>query len=89
MRMSLVPTNGATLPLAIVETITLGSPIGRARIAGVISAVLPLPPIPITPATRPAACSRRRKLVRASLIAVMDSPRSTPASATLRPAVVG
>ena len=29
--------------------------------AGVISAVPPLPPIPITPATRPASCSRRRK----------------------------
>ncbi len=60
IRMSLVPTYGATLPLAIVETMTLGSPIGRARMAGVISAVLPLPPMPITPATRPASCSRQR-----------------------------
>ncbi len=76
IRMSLVPTYGATFPLAIVETMTLGSPIGSARIAGVIRAVLPLPPMPITPANRPASNSWLRKPARASPIAVIASPRS-------------
>ena len=44
----------AVLPEATVETINLGSPIGKARNAGAISAVPPLPPSPIAPDTRPA-----------------------------------
>ena len=51
--MSLQSTYGAVLPLATVDTINLGKPIGKDRIAAVINAVPPLPPMPITPATCP------------------------------------
>lgn len=43
------PTYADTSPLATVETMTFGTPTGRARIAGVMSAVPPEPPIPMTP----------------------------------------
>ena len=46
--MSFAPTNAATSPPATVETITLGSPIGRALIAAVAIVVPALPPIPTT-----------------------------------------
>ena len=71
------PTYGAVLPLATVETMSLGSPIGSARMAGVISAVPPLPPMPMTPATRPARCSARRYDAKASLMSATAKPRST------------
>ena len=50
MAMSAAPTYGATLPEATVDTITLGTPTGRACIAGVINAVPPEPPMPMIPA---------------------------------------
>ena len=58
--MSLESTYGAVLPLATVESISFGSPIGSARMAAVISAVPPLPPMPITPASWPASYSLTR-----------------------------
>ena len=52
MMMSLVPTYWATFPDAIVETMTFGTPIGSARIAGVTSDVPPEPPNERTPSNR-------------------------------------
>ena len=83
--MSLDPTYGVVFPLAIVETITFGNPTGSARIAGVIRAVPPLPPIPITPEIRPASCSLFMNPTRASLIAQMAVDRSPSARAAPRP----
>ena len=54
MMMSLEADIRAVLPLATVETISLGRPIGRRSHRGRDQAVPPLPPIPITPRTRPA-----------------------------------
>ena len=47
--MSEGPTYPATFPEAIVDTISLGTPMGSARMAGEISAVPPEPPIPSMP----------------------------------------
>jgi hypothetical protein len=44
MTMSLVPTYCDTLPEAMVDTMTFGTPIGKARMPGVASDVPPLPP---------------------------------------------
>ena len=77
------------LPLAIVDTMTLGRPIGRARIAGVIRAVPPLPPIPITPDSRPDSSSPRRNATSAWLIALIAPERSPAAKPAPRPSVVG
>ena len=63
-------------PLATVETISLGRPIGKALRAGEMSAVPPLPPMPMTPATRPAFDSASRYRSSAWLIAVTAWPRS-------------
>ena len=49
--MSDAPTYGATSPEATVDTMTLATPTGSARIAGVINAVPPEPPSPSTPPT--------------------------------------
>ena len=51
--MSFVPTYGATLPPATVETQTLGTPIGSARIAAVMTLVPPEPPMPMIPPSLP------------------------------------
>ncbi|MNC28541.1 hypothetical protein D3C75_767510 [compost metagenome] len=53
MTISLVPTYGAVFPEATVETITLGTPIGNARIPGVTSEVPPVPPKEIIPSNLP------------------------------------
>ncbi len=78
--MSAGPTYWPTLPEATVEIITLGTPTGRARIAGVASAVPPEPPAEMMPATP--SC-RRIQRSNASVIAATDAPRSpvkTPAA---------
>ena len=54
---------------------SLGIPIGKARIPAVTMAVPPLPPIPITPATRPFAYSWSSQIRNASDIDVTASPR--------------
>ena len=41
---SLAPTYGAVFPDATVDTMTFGTPIGRALIAGVTNEVPPVPP---------------------------------------------
>ena len=56
MQMSDGPTYGFTSPEATVETITLGTPMGRRRMAGVASAVPPEPPAEMSPPR-----SRRRR----------------------------
>ena len=53
MVMSFEPTNGVTSPPAMVESITLGTPMGRARMAAVAIVVPALPPMPLTPWMRP------------------------------------
>ena len=53
MIISLVPTYWETLPEAMVETITLGTPMGSARMAGVTSEVPPDPPQEIMPSNLP------------------------------------
>ena len=58
---------------ATVDTISFGTPTGRARIAGVTSAVPPDPPSPISPATSSRA---RQNRSNATAIAATDRPRS-------------
>ena len=53
MTMSLMSTNGLVSPDAIVETMTLGTPSGSARIAAVPTVVPPEPPIASTPRSSP------------------------------------
>ena len=50
---SLVPTYCETFPDAIVETMTFGTPIGNARIAGVTREVPPDPPNEMIPSNLP------------------------------------
>ena len=50
MAMSLAPTNGLTSPAASVETISLGTPTGSARMPLVTMEVPPPPPRPMIPA---------------------------------------
>ena len=70
----------ATLPDATVDTITLGTPTGRARIAGVIIAVPPDPPIP----TMPVTSSRDRTYASsAAAIAATAVPRSSANTASV------
>src|SRR5262249_40538578 len=73
MVISQAPTYEATLPEAMVDTINFGSPIGMARMARVIIAVPPEPPIP----TMPPRCGRDlTKHSKASAMAATASPRS-------------
>src|SRR5262249_1519581 len=55
--MSLLPTYGRVSPEATVETNTFGTPKGRARIALDAITVPAVPPNPMTPSSRPLACS--------------------------------
>lgn len=57
MTTSLVPTYWETLPEAMVETITLGTPMGSARMAGVARLVPPEPPTEMMPSNFPSAKS--------------------------------
>src|SRR5699024_8585610 len=54
---SLVPTYGCVFPEASVDTITFGTPIGKARIAGVTIDVPPEPPNERTPSNLPCSYS--------------------------------
>jgi hypothetical protein len=54
---SLTSTYGSVLPDAMVETITLGTPTGRVRIAEVAIEVPPVPPMPRMPASWPSSYS--------------------------------
>src|SRR4029077_10077385 len=67
------PTYAATLPEAMVETITLGTQMGRARMARVIMAV---PPDPPTPSKPPRSSRVLTKHSNASVIAAIAPPRS-------------
>jgi hypothetical protein len=78
--MSAGPTYMPTSPDATVETITFGTPIGRARIAGVTRAVPPEPPAPTIPAR---SARVRTNRVSASDIASTDDPRSPVNTAAL------
>src|SRR6188472_101759 len=80
MAMSEGPTYGATFDDATVDTISLGTPTGSARIAGVTSAVPPDPPAPMMPESSPAWATTYR--VNASDIAATASPRSDDRTAT-------
>ncbi len=82
MAMSDGPTYMPTSPEATVDTITFGTPTGRARIAGVTSAVPPDPPAPTIP-PRSVRVSTNR--VSASDIASTDDPRS-PVNTAAAPA---
>ena len=53
--MSLSPTIGRVSPAAIVDTISLGTPTGSARMASAAIDVLPEPPAASTPSQRPSA----------------------------------
>src|SRR4051795_12431230 len=55
---SAAPTYGRVSPDATVETISLGTPTGRSRIACAAIDELPEPPTAATPSTRPSECSR-------------------------------
>ena len=77
--MSEGPTYGATFDDATVDTISLGTPTGRARMAGVTSAVPPEPPAPMMPESSPACAITY--LVSASDIAATASPRSADRTA--------
>ena len=74
--MSFTPTYCAVLPLASVETMSLGKPSGSARMPAVAMAVPPPPPSEITPSMRPSACSLARTTGAACDIAATASPRS-------------
>ena len=80
MQMSLGPTYGRVSPLAMVDTMTLGTPTGKARMAAVASVVPPEPPAEMRP---PRSRRVRMKRSKASAIAATALPRSplkTPAS---------
>ena len=51
MQMSLGPTYDRVSPEAMVDTMTLGIPIGKTRIAAVAKVVPPEPPADINPPT--------------------------------------
>ena len=84
MMMSLVPTYWATLPEAMVETITLGTPTGRARMAGVAREVPPLPPMERMPSSLPRAKSSGTSFSAPRAITSMASPRSFLAASAAR-----
>src|SRR5918999_2700217 len=68
----------------MVETISLGTPTGRACIAAVAIAVLPEPPADRTPWIRPSSWRRRASAAGAPAMAPMAAPRSpaAPSAAT-------
>src|SRR5258708_10396927 len=78
MVMSAGPTYGATSPEATEDMMSLGTPIGSARMAGDTSEAPPDPPAEITPTT---SAWRRSQLAKASAIAVTEVPRSGPNTA--------
>src|SRR5689334_19459395 len=71
--MSLAPMYGATFPDATVDTMSLPTPTGRARIAGVTSAV---PPDPPSPRTAPTSARPTRNRSSATAMAATALPRS-------------
>ena len=78
---STAPTYGRVSPEAIVDTISFGTPTGRARIADVAIDEPPEPPSPRTPSSRPSACSRRTISAAPRAITATAAPRS-PAAAS-------
>jgi hypothetical protein len=73
MQMSLGPTYGRVSPLAMVETITFGQPIGSARMPAVASEVPPEPPALMMP---PRSRRVRTNCSKACAMAVTARPRS-------------
>ncbi len=66
-------------PAATVETINLGTPTGRARMAWAASAVPPDPPRATAPSSFPASHSRASVLAAPAAIVVTAAPRSPAA----------
>ena len=77
--MSLAPTIGRVSPAAIVETISLGTPTGSARMASAAIDVLPEPPAASTPSQRPSAYRRSTTAVAPRAIVSTACPRSPAA----------
>ena len=73
---SLLPTYAPVSPAATVETHTLGTPTGRARMAAVTTLLPPDPPMPTMPSNRPSAYPCSATLAAPSPIAFMAAPRS-------------
>ena len=82
--MSFTPTYCAVFPLANVDTITFGNPIGNARIAAVAIAVPPPPPREITPSIFFSVTSRDSTIGAPSDIAATASPRSRFATSAFK-----
>ena len=82
----LLKNDNAVLPLANVETMSLGKPTGSARMADVQMAVPPPPPNEITPSTRPSRCNRARTNGAARVIRATASPRSRRTTTAARSA---
>src|SRR4051794_5911261 len=78
---STAPTYGRVSPDASVETISLGTPTGRSRIACAAIDELPEPPTAATPSSRPSACSRASTEAAPLPMAATAAPRS-PARAS-------
>ena len=74
--MTFTPTYGVVFPLASVDTISLGNPMGKARMAAVPIAVPPPPPREISPWIRPVATSCDTTNGAAFTMAATASPRS-------------
>jgi hypothetical protein len=74
--MSTAPTYGRVSPDASVETISFGTPTGRARMAVVTIDDPPDPPRPSTPSRRPSACRRRSNAAAPLPMAVVAAPLS-------------
>ena len=77
--MSLAPTIGRVSPAAMVDTISLGTPTGSARMASAAIEVLPDPPAARTPSQRPSAYSRSTTAVAPRAMASTAWPRSPAA----------
>ena len=80
MRMSLSPTHCRTSPEASVLTMTLGTPIGNARIAAVPIVVPADPPSAITPSISPRSKAAKTIAVAPAAACVTAAPRSFFAS---------
>src|SRR4051812_47338531 len=78
---STAPTYGRVSPDASVETISLGTPTGRSRIACAAIDELPEPPTAATPSSRPSACSRA-STEAAPLPMAATAPPGPPARAS-------
>ena len=82
--MSLVPTYGRTSPPATVDTQTLGTPVGSARMAAAMTLVPPEPPMPMMPASRPDLCNWAASTAAPIAMTFIARPRSAACAETLQ-----